>query len=71
MAVRYNKLLKMLIDKNMSNAQLAAQAAISGNIMTKIKRGRYISLDTAEKICKVLSCGVDDILEFVPDEDDR
>lgn len=66
MAVCYNKLFKILIDKKMSNAELAERAGFSANIITRLKRDRYVSLDSIEKICGVLDCGVDDILEFVP-----
>lgn len=64
MAVQYNKLFKLLIDKKMTNAQLADAAGISANIITRLKRDQYIALDTIEKICSTLDCGVDDILEF-------
>ena len=67
MAVCYNKLFKLLIDKKMTNAELAEKAGFSANIITRLKRDKYVSLDSIEKICSVLGCGVDDILEFVPD----
>ena len=66
MAVCYNKLFKLLIDKKMTNAKLAEKAGFSANIITRLKRDKYVSLDSIEKICGVLACGVDDILEFVP-----
>lgn len=66
MAVRYNKLFKLLIDKEMTNTELAEKAGFSANIITRLKRNKYVSLDSIEKICNVLNCGVDDILEFVP-----
>ena len=67
MAVRYNKLFKLLIDRKMSNAELAAESGVSLNIITRLKRDQYIAMDTIEKICVALDCKVDDILEFVPD----
>ena len=67
MAVQYNKLFKMLIDRKMTNNQLAKQAGISLNIITRLKRGEYISMQTIEKICIALDCNVDDILEFIPE----
>ncbi|PMC34567.1 XRE family transcriptional regulator [Bacillus sp. UMB0899] len=70
MAVQYNKLFKLLIDKKMSNAELSSKAGISANIITRLKKDKYISLDSVEKICNVLDCKVDDILEFVPDKDE-
>ncbi len=68
MAVTYKKLFHMLIDKGVSNSELMEQASFSANIITRLKRNQYISLETIEKICKVLHCGVDDILEFSHDE---
>ena len=64
MAVTYKKLFHLLIDKGMTNAELMEKAGFSANIITRIKRDNYISLDSIEKICKTLQCGVDDILEF-------
>ena len=64
MSVSYKKLFHLLIDKNMTNAQLMEKAGFSANIITRMKRNGYISLDSIEKICNALDCGVDDILEF-------
>ena len=64
MAVSYNRLFHKMVDKKMSNAQLAGAAGISLNIITRLKRDEYVSLETVEKICAVMDCGVDDILEF-------
>lgn len=52
----------------MTNAELMEKAGFSANIITRIKRDNYISLDSIEKICKTLGCGVDDILEFTDEE---
>lgn len=65
MAVSYKKLFHLLIEKNMTNAQLQQEAGFSANIITRLKRNGYISLESVESICRVLNCGVDDILEFV------
>ena len=40
----------------------------SANIVTRLKRNNYVALDSIEKICYVLDCGVDDILEFIPNK---
>lgn len=66
MAVRYNKLFKKLVDLKMSNSELLAKTGFSGNILTRLKKDEYVSLESIEKICVALNCGVDDILEFVP-----
>lgn len=64
MAVTYKKLFHLLIERNMTNAQLQQQCGFSANIITRLKRNNYISLETVENICKTLNCDVDDILEF-------
>ena len=69
MAVCYDRLFHLLIDKKMTNAQLKEEAGFSANIITRLKRNEYISVESIERICRVLNCGVDDILEFVHDED--
>lgn len=71
MAVCYNKLFKLLIDRKISNAKLASEAGISLNIITRLKRDQYIAMDTIEKICVALDCKVDDILEFVSIENEQ
>ena len=70
MAVCYYKLFHLLIDKRMTNAQLADKASISANIITRIKKNEYISLESIEKLCHALECTVDDILEFKVTEND-
>lgn len=64
MAVSYKKLFHLMIEKDMTNAQLQQQAGFSGNIMTRLKRNGYVSLESIESICRVMNCGVDDVLEF-------
>ena len=66
MAVSYKKLFHMLIEKDMTTAQLQQKAGFSANIITRMKRNGYLSLETIENICRVMDCSVDDILEFVP-----
>lgn len=68
MAVCYNKLFKLMIDRKITNGELAAEAGVSLNIITRLKRDQYIAMDSIEKICAALNCKVDDILEFVPEE---
>ena len=69
MAVSYKKLFHFMIEKDMTNAQLQQQAGFSGNIITRLKRNGYVSLESIERICKTLNCSVDDILEFESSKD--
>lgn len=71
MAVSYKKLFHMLIDRNMTAAELQKEAGYSANISTRMRRDEYVSLESMEKICRVLGCKVDDIVEFIPDKNDK
>ena len=64
MAVCYDRLFHLMIDKRMSNAELKEKAGFSANIITRLKRNEYVSIESIERICRVLECGVDDILDF-------
>ena len=67
MAVNYNKLWKMMIDKNMSKTELTHLAEISTNAMAKLGKNEDVRVNILEKLCTSLDCKLDDIVEFVPD----
>ena len=67
MAVSYNKLWKLLIDKKMSKADLRKAADIAPNTMTKLRRDEPVTLAVLGKICNVLECDYGDIMTYVPD----
>ena len=69
MAVSYIKLFHMMLDRKITNVQLKDMSGVSANIITRIKRNEYVSIERIEKICKALGCGVDDILEFIDEEE--
>lgn len=48
MAINYSKLLHILIDKNITTAQLAEKAGVSANIISRIKKNEYVSLDLCD-----------------------
>ena len=64
MSVKYEKLFQRLKEDSITGVELAKNAGFSDNIMTRIRRNEYISLESVEKICKVLNCKIDDIIEF-------
>ena len=68
MSVSYKKLFPLLIEKNMTNAQLQQEAGFSANIITRLKRNGYISLESVESICRVLNCDIDNIQGCVPED---
>ena len=62
MDVDYRKLWKLLIDKGIKNrTDLIKMAGISTNILAKLGKGDFISMDSMQKICKALDCDVGDI----------
>ena len=67
MAVCYNKLWKLLIDKNMSKTQLIKAARISTNAMAKLGRNEDVRVEVLVKICTTLDCTMNDIMELVPE----
>ena len=71
MLVSYNKLWKLLIDKKMSRAELRRKIRISPNTMTKLIKGKEVSLAVIGRICEVLETDVGNIMEFVRDGKDK
>ena len=67
MAISYNKLWKLLIDRKMSKADLRRAAGIAPNTMTKLNRDEEVTLETLGKICGVLKVNVGDIVDIFPD----
>ncbi|MDY4221092.1 MAG: helix-turn-helix transcriptional regulator [Candidatus Faecousia sp.] len=68
MAVRYNKLWKLLIDKNMKKKELGEAARISNSLIAKLGKNENVTVDVLVRICTALDCGIDDIMELVPDD---
>lgn len=66
MAISYNKLWKMLIDKKMSQADLRRAAHIAPNTMTKLRRDEEVSMAVMGRICDVLEANIGDVMDFVP-----
>ena len=69
MAISYKKLWKMLIDRDLKKKDLEKKAGISHYTMNKLVHGDNVTTDTLAKICKALSCTVDDIMEISFDEE--
>lgn len=63
MSISYNKLWKLLIDKNMTKTQLRQQADIATSTLAKLSKNEQVSMEVLLKICKTLDCGFDDIME--------
>ena len=65
MSRSYKKLWKLLVDKEMSKADLRKKAEISSNTMTKLRRDEFVALPILDKICDTLDVSFGDIVEHV------
>ncbi len=65
MKINYNKLWKLLIDKNIKKTQLCEIANISTNAMAKLGKNESVQMETLVKICEALECKIEDIVEIV------
>lgn len=65
MAISYNKLFKLLIDKNMKKTELAKATGIGQNTLAKLSKNQTVSMDVLMRICEVLNCNIGDIVDFV------
>jgi putative transcriptional regulator len=64
MNVSYNRLWKMLIDKNMTKAELRKKTKIAPSTFSRMNKGEIVSLEVLMRICLELHCGLDDVVEF-------
>ena len=68
MAISYNKLWKLLVDKKMSKADLRKAAGIALNTMTRMRRDEEVTLSVLHRICVALDVNIGDVMEFTNDE---
>ena len=67
MGVNYNKLWKLLIDKNISKSQLKNITEMGLNTLAKLGKNQRVSLEVLEKICRELDCKFGDIIDYTKD----
>lgn len=68
MGISYKKLWKLLIDKDINKSQLCEMAGITTNAMAKLGKNGTVQVEVLAKICKVLKCNVEDIMEVIPEK---
>ena len=71
MLVSYKKLWHKLLDANMKKKDLQKEAGLTGYAMNKLSRNENVSTEILAKICNVLNCTADDIMEFLPEKDNQ
>lgn len=69
MAVSYNKLWKLLIDKKMRKTDLMEASGIGTTTLSKLRKDQYVSMEVLVKICKVLDCNIGDIVDYIDKEE--
>ena len=65
MAYSYNRLWKLMIDKKINKTTLRREAGITSNAMAKMGKDQPVSIEVLAKICRVLDCTLDDIVDFL------
>ena len=65
MAVSYNNLWKLLIDKKLKRTELIEICGISSNVLAKLGKDEPVSMESLEKICAALNCNIQDVVQFV------
>lgn len=68
MGVSYKRLWKLLIDKDMKKRDLKEAAKLSPSLMSSLNQDKSVTVNTLSRICEVLNCRVEDVMEIVPDE---
>lgn len=68
MSISYNRMWKLLIDKNMRMVDLRRSTSVAPNTMTKLRRNQRVDMSVLERICDVLDCSFGDIVEYIKDE---
>ena len=68
MSVSYDKLWKLLIDKKMNRTELKDAAGISFNVLAKLGRNEFVSMESLHKICQTLSCNIGEIMDFIEED---
>ena len=69
MAVSYNRLWKLLIDKKMSQAEMRKADDIAPNTLTRMRKNEEVTLTVLSRICSVLDCDFGDIVEYINEEE--
>lgn len=71
MGYRYNRLWKILIDKEMNKVGLRDAAGITSATLAKLGKNQNVSMEVLGRICKVLDCDVGDVVEYVNETEEE
>ena len=65
----YKPLFRLLLERDMSKTQLKNGVSLSPNVMSKLSKGEYVSMEVIGRICKYLNCRIENVVEILPDKD--
>ena len=71
MAVSYNKLWKLLIDRKMKKKELIEKSGVSKSTIAKMTNDEHVSTEMLAKICNALDVDIGDIMEMIPNKTDE
>ena len=71
MAVSYKKLFKLMIDRDMKKKELKELSGIGNSTMTKLANNENVTVEVMAKICNALNCSMDDVIEILPDREEK
>ncbi len=71
MIVSYDKLWKLLIDKKINRTELKDLAGISFNVIARMGKNEFVSMESIYKICTTLQCSIEDVMEFPAQSDEK
>ena len=66
--ISYDNLWKTMKEKGFSQYALIKQYHISPAQITRLKRNESVSTHTIDTFCRILGCRVEDIMQYIPDE---
>ncbi|NLD87580.1 MAG: helix-turn-helix transcriptional regulator [Clostridiales bacterium] len=70
MAISYKPLWHLLIERNMNKEDLKRAANITSNVVARMSKDSYVSLESLEKICIALACNIQDVVEVFKSEEE-
>ena len=71
MAFNYNKLWKLLIDKNMNKVALRDAINITPATLAKLSKNQSVNMEILARICRELKCNIGDIVDYIPDAEEK
>lgn len=66
--IDYKPLFKTMIDKQITKTQLAEKMGSSRSTISKFSKNEYVSLEVIDRICKLLDCRIEDVIQYIPDK---